>query len=359
MSGRIYVHARRFLSFFSDLWGFLGLVVVLAGLFVQAARGFARARPAVFSALLILAVVCIGLWIVNLGVFTVRRRRLEKKVRASVPKDLFSRPFLPAPSEEVDSALEDSGALIADFRDRELPRAILAGGALFVGLLAGIGALLIGPSQDRRETAGTPAATIVLLETFDGLNGQWSTTRFTTTDSGRRFLGRFSADTVDLTVDDLPRHRSVQISFDLFIVGSWDGVARGPGLGPDRFQVRADGPDPIFDAAFTNLAPDSITRQSYPLQYGAGECPGESGGSEADTLGYLFRGTVRDSVYRITTNVDHVASSVRVRFTGFGLTTPSSEPLSDESWGLDNVMITTSTQPEPNPVPRWATSCES
>ncbi len=53
---------------------------------------------------------------------------------------------------------------------------------------------------------------------------EWSkcTTEFTPKD-GRRFLGQFGNETAQLTLEDLPPHSKVTVSFELFIIRSWDG----------------------------------------------------------------------------------------------------------------------------------------
>ncbi len=206
---------------------------------------------------------------------------------------------------------------------------------------------------------------MVRFYTFDqGANTEWSSDRVSharfaprtespdllPTRSRRFFLGPFGAETIDLNLDEeLPPHQSVTVSLDLFIIRSWDGNA--PGLGFDRFQIRHDDdPDPTFNASFTNSGPRSITTQSYPYQFEQKECPGTTGASEVGTLGFDFRGSARNSVYRISNSFAHRSSTLRIRFSGVGL--------NDESWGLDNVSVRTSSQLEPNPEPNWATDCQ-
>lgn len=219
-----------------------------------------------------------------------------------------------------------------------------------------------------RSARSAPTATTVLFETFDhGVSRAWSRqdvdhARFKPESatnveevmprSKRVFLGQFGAETVVLTLNDLPSHASVEVAFDLFTIRSWDG--NNPETGPDQFQVYFDDePSPVFSASFTNSAPSPTARQSYPYQYGERDCPGTTGAAETGTLGFDFRETPRNSVYRISTTSAHEASSLRIHFTGFGL----SSPIEDESWGLDNVSVTVSSQLEPNPEPEWAANC--
>ena len=57
----------------------------------------------------------------------------------------------------------------------------------------------------------------------------------TTPKGGRRFLGQFCNDTVQLTLENLPPHSKVTVSFDLFIIRKWDGNYRR--YGPDYWDL--------------------------------------------------------------------------------------------------------------------------
>ncbi|HEV2755928.1 MAG TPA: hypothetical protein VG318_09160 [Actinomycetota bacterium] len=231
----------------------------------------------------------------------------------------------------------------------------------------GLPILLLAVVVLGRSARPEPDARVVRFDTFDdGVGGVWShqevtTARFKPTSatqaeldprSKRSFLGPFAAETVDLSLEELPDHAAITITFDFFAIGSWDG--NNVENGPDRFQLRADDDDePFFDASFTNGGPGGITKQSYPFQFTEMRCPGTTGSSEYETLGFDFRSSPHNSVYRITRTFPHRGETLRVRFTGYGLSASST----DESWGLDNVAVTTSTQLEPNPEPDWATQC--
>jgi hypothetical protein len=57
------------------------------------------------------------------------------------------------------------------------------------------------------------------------VSGWWTLAPTTAAPSGRhgRFLGEFGGQTVSLHKTNLPPHREVIVSFDLFILKSWDG----------------------------------------------------------------------------------------------------------------------------------------
>jgi hypothetical protein len=231
--------------------------------------------------------------------------------------------------------------------------------------LLGLPILLLSVILLGRSAKPSPTANIVRFYSFDsGVSGEWSrddvghalfrprteSPDLLPTPSKRFFLGPFGAETVDLDLEELPPHQSVTVSLDLFLMGSWDG--NQPELGFDRFQIReGDDPDPIFNASFTNAGPGSVTTQSYPYEFREKECPGTTGASEVGTLGFDFRDVPHNSVYRISSSFAHSDDAVRVRFSGAGL--------NDESWGIDNVTVSASSQLEPIPEPSWAAQCQA
>jgi Leucine-rich repeat (LRR) protein len=165
----------------------------------------------------------------------------------------------------------------------------------------------------------------------------------------RRFLGQFGNDMVTLTLADLPPHSNVRLSFDLFVLRSWDGDA-GPvpeefvqGDGPDIWSVTVENDPPLLRTTFDNrgLHPGaSCYRQSYPGDYPSEGFFSQTGASEINTLGYSY-GYHRDvgelpsdAVYHLSFSVRHMDSVLGVCFAASGLS-----GLDDESWGLDNVQV--------------------
>lgn len=176
---------------------------------------------------------------------------------------------------------------------------------------------------------------------------EWSTASRTTL-VGRTFLGEFGNGNVTLTLSGLPVHDSMTLSFDLFILKSWDGNYTG--YGPDRFYLDVvDGPS-LLSTTFANTS----SAQSFPQAYRA---PGASyaartNADEVDSLGSRSYGS---SIYKFgesgTNNpafvFAHSASSITFSFSASNL-----QGVSDESWGLDNVVVKTdySVVPEPSSV---------
>lgn len=191
------------------------------------------------------------------------------------------------------------------------------------------------------------SAGLVYTDDFEGAVGAgWSSaTTSVTPVGGRTFLGEFGNEAVTLSLTDLPEHGSVTLTFDLFIIRSWDGnrgVVAGTRIGPDYWQLSLDG-NPVLDTTFSN---DTSADQAYPGQYPGSSYPQRTGASEVNALGYnLTPGYEHygDSVYTLSFTVPHSSQSLSWSFAGSGL-----QSLADESWGLDNVSVQVDAVPEPS-----------
>jgi hypothetical protein len=174
----------------------------------------------------------------------------------------------------------------------------------------------------------------------------------------RRFLGEFGGprvdptartrvkQTVSLSLKELPPHASATVAFDLLILKSWDGSS--PQYGPDRFSLAvADGPV-LLNATFSNnpkLDADS-SYQSYPTP----RSRPQAGAVAVQTLGYRFFG---DSVYHFRLSFPHDAQTLRLDFASDLF---EGKGTADESWGLDDVRVSISTERVGGQHPRATTS---
>jgi len=171
---------------------------------------------------------------------------------------------------------------------------------------------------------------------------------------GDYFLGPFGNTNVQLNIDDLPDHTQLAITFDLYVIGSWDGnqtsiplgwgppapglsaqaIVAGTGaLGPDQFKLTVDD-QLLVHTTFTNW--EGFV-QSYPGGYLEEDNPAFEGSFARNTLGFWFEDFLpMDTTYRLTYRFPHEGSSVRFDFSGTTL-----QSLLDESWGLDNVTLCT------------------
>jgi RHS repeat-associated protein len=142
-----------------------------------------------------------------------------------------------------------------------------------------------------------------------------------------RVLDSANAQGVKLTLTNLPSHSNMTLSFDLYVIGSWDGRSTG-NFGPDIFTVTEDG-NTVLNTTFAN---GNTSGQSYPGTYPGASNPKQTGASEIGQLGY---GSPSDAVYHIVLPpFTHTNGSVVINFTASDL-----QGLGDESWGLDNVSV--------------------
>lgn len=165
----------------------------------------------------------------------------------------------------------------------------------------------------------------------------------------RSFLGEFGNDTVSLNLSGLTPHDSLLLTFDLYLIRTWDGSSSGTTFdyGNDSFKVSVGNGPVLLDKTFSNGNPAG---QSFGP---AAINPQFTGAAETYSLGYVVPGSilaepqVMDSVYRMSFAFAHNTDLLTLNFSGYGL-----QSLGDESWGLDNVQV--SMIPEPGIAPMLA-----
>lgn len=161
-------------------------------------------------------------------------------------------------------------------------------------------------------------------------NDEWSNQSVSIAPNGESFLGEFDNQKVSLKLDELPVHDQVELSFDLYIIRSWDG--NGP-EGPDIWNLKVDGEQTLLNTTFIALSASSRS-QAYPDSYPGGVNPPTTGASAVNALGYDFRGTPWDAIYELNFIFAQSEDSLQLDFSAEGL-----QGLSDESWGIDNVKL--------------------
>ena len=190
------------------------------------------------------------------------------------------------------------------------------------------GALVI--SQAVFFSAASQASVIYSNDFLAGDTTGWSTSGVATTPNGERFLGELGNQTSTLSLGGLAAHDTVTVEFDLYILKSWDGSGQYC-CGPDTFNFSLNGTN-VFSDTFSNTASagnfGSFTNSTDAVQTGT------------NTLGY---GGWGDSTYHFSfTTTNTLGSNVLLDFSASGL-----QGLADESWGLDNVAVSTTAVPEP------------
>jgi hypothetical protein len=170
---------------------------------------------------------------------------------------------------------------------------------------------------------------------------QWSTTP-----SGRPYIGPFGQQTVSLQLGNLRSHRHVQVEVQLFVIGSWDGDGR-LGAGPDILEVRVPGIGTAMRSTFFNNTEDGaagLKLQSFPEPYDFGHHEGYSGAAEVRTLGFvepwMGKPYYRDAVYKLTFTFDHSASELVISFVGNTVPQNGIQNLTaDENWGIRRIQV--------------------
>lgn len=176
----------------------------------------------------------------------------------------------------------------------------------------------------------------------------WSAYPITTSPNGTQtFLGEFSNGDIRFTYPDTEPtgHHMIKVSFDLYIIRSWDGNKTrnnaGQLVGEDRWQFRllnaADQVSRTYvDTTFTNYVEPrfKLFRQSYPGSFPGNPLTsdnlGKTGSVMQNSMGYQFVGP-RDSTYHFVYYIPHTDQTVKLSFNALGL-----QVVGDESWGIDN-----------------------
>ena len=197
-------------------------------------------------------------------------------------------------------------------------------------------ALFLGEARGEQERApatrpaGRPGGRTIYTNDFEKQAGpEWSDQSIELSPNGkRRFLGQFGNQAVSLALESLPEHAYVRLSFDLYVIRTWDG-SKPPS--PDIWSLAVDGGPTLLHATPQN----SWEHQSYPDDYPGPMYRGGTGAAETDTLGYSYKNApAHDATFRMHFAFPHATDSIRLILKGSQL-----QGLDDESWGVDNVTV--------------------
>ena len=214
----------------------------------------------------------------------------------------------------------------------------------YVALAPGRASCLIGVATVMALLSGSASAATVYSNDFEG----GSTADFSAgtiqlvPNASTHILGEFSqGSSTTLTLTGLAPHSNVTLDFTLDVVGSMDGDGQNGG-GPDNFVITAPS-GIIFNQNFANFAGGNT--QNYPTEPSAPT----TGAAGVDTLGYSgfpdSGNGVQDSIYNFSLPFADTSSTLTITFAG-----DTSEPTSNEFYGIDNVSVGTDASasvPEP------------
>jgi hypothetical protein len=135
-----------------------------------------------------------------------------------------------------------------------------------------------------------------------------------------RYAGPFTDQSVTVFMENLPAHRYATVSFDLYVMGDWNG---------GNWMISASNRQILMSATFDNVG----GQQSYPQFVGVGLHPSRAGASMVDALS-AAGSAIPDAVYHQRYTFDHTGTTLLLRFDG-----PSVDVTSNVRWGLDNVEV--------------------
>lgn len=161
--------------------------------------------------------------------------------------------------------------------------------------------------------------------------------------SGANFLGDFSefeTHGVTLALNDLPDHRFLRVSFDMYVVRTMDGNNTQFGL--DLFTFREETSGFAYPTTFSGFGGS----QAWPGMYPGSDYTRYAGASGINSLGFIWRADAirtfpMDVTFPIQFTIDHSAPSARFRIEASALQAfrNAMGTYTDESWGIDNVRV--------------------
>jgi hypothetical protein len=169
-----------------------------------------------------------------------------------------------------------------------------------------------------------------------------SPSNVTTSPSGEAFLGQFTNQNVTLQV---PAGASnIHLSFNLYIIGTWDGYG-GKKYGTDSWSISATcvGSTRVLNSFTTDFSNKVTTKQHYPNASTGALNPGLSNVATTNALGFQVgavhgSGSANDAEYLLTFDVAASSCSNGVNIV-FKSPSQQIQSVTDESWGLDNIVV--------------------
>jgi len=162
--------------------------------------------------------------------------------------------------------------------------------------------------------------------------------------NGSAVLGQYNNVFFNLSVNNLPKHDLITISFDLYIHDTWDGDKMSPD-GPDIWEMLVDG-NTYINTTFSNdqcaIAPGNFcSPQSYPFDYPNNYNNPKTGAYRTDLPGVCsMKGIIGwTTQYKIVKTFSHSSNSLLLQCLDKLVQTNTNNPKCDESWSVDNINI--------------------
>jgi len=196
--------------------------------------------------------------------------------------------------------------------------------------------------------AGAVHAYVLYSNTFENAapGPEWANGHYSAAPAFSQFMGRYGGiDSTTLSLTPLqppsvptgdggggggggggPSYYLYTVVFDFYPIDSWDGTTTANA--PDLFEVKING-NILFNEPFSNHSISTLQNFRGP----------DVGPAQ---LGF---GPDADSIYRniaVNFTVDPAATLIQIKFRG-----SLNSPITDESWGIDNVRVNYTLVPSP------------
>jgi len=162
--------------------------------------------------------------------------------------------------------------------------------------------------------------------------------------NGTSVLGQYNNGYFTLSLNNLPQHDVITVSFDLYIHDSWDGNKTAPD-GPDIWEMLVDG-GVYINTTFSNDpcgAGYFCSPQSYPFDYPNSYDNPKAGAFRTDLPGVCsYAGIIGwTTQYKITKTFKHSSSTMILQCLDKLVQSNIAENLRkcDESWSVDNIVV--------------------
>ena len=210
-------------------------------------------------------------------------------------------------------------------------------------------------AQTTSAAGGSTGGTSVDTNVFSGAGAASSISPVPIYNSpSNYFVGRFSNTNTAVVLTVPQGGAKYLLDFDLYVIGSWDGIgkqAQSGAFGANVFQVGAvcstDPAGTVRDIFTTTFSNQMTVQQNYPLSYSSGGGSKALTGSVNSDVNFkgdptvnvpLFR-SVSDATYHLNFTGANPCGSGEVKFVFRSYTDQQSAP--DETWGVDNITIKT------------------
>lgn len=207
---------------------------------------------------------------------------------------------------------------------------------------------------DEGTFSGAAGSTFTVEDLDGGFSAAAPSLTTAYNDASNGFIGRLDNHELDLIVTN--GGSKFSLTFDLYIIGSWDGDGQqsGKAFGADLWSVGiacTPGGAIVQNLLTTTFSNQKTVQQSYPNEWrdGRGGAPAGTGALSLDALGFRDDPTVHtplfssygDTEYRLSFSGINPCGAGSPLYVLFTVPNASLQSNYDESWGVDNLTIKT------------------